>query len=419
MKSILSILLLASALAAHGQIADGAISESQLVFVDGVYDHNDVFYFQPPSGGQDGLRFWDGATQRPHYLALGPNLAMDEVNGNLAVVDLTTANIGNISEFMAEALEATDESEFKSLMGLPASPFSGAWADLTGKPSTFPPSSHTHPWSDITSRPTALSGYGITDAVSTGGSYNNPAWLNTLDYSKLISKPTTLTGFGITDAQPLDPDLTAIAALPTDSFGRSLLTQTSAANVRSLIGAGTGNGTVTSVNLSSTDLTVSGGPIISSGSITANLATTGVTAASYTFGNFTVNSKGQLTAASSGTPYSVASPSTGNSLTIGNSTTVATPTGTAFQPRSGGPCHIIINAQLSGALGLNELVTVAMSSTQNGTYVTVASDVLLIGVLGLTLDRSIASIPVPANYWIKVGRGGTAASATYTRFDIN
>ena len=39
--------------------------------------------------------------------------------------------------------------------------------------------------------------------------------------------------------QPLDSDLTAISGLATDAFGRSLLTQTSAANVRSLIGAGT------------------------------------------------------------------------------------------------------------------------------------------------------------------------------------
>jgi hypothetical protein len=34
---------------------------------------------------------------------------------------------------------------------------------------------------------------------------------------------TTLAGYGITDAQPIDSDLTAIAALSTTSFGRSLL----------------------------------------------------------------------------------------------------------------------------------------------------------------------------------------------------
>lgn len=59
-------------------------------------------------------------------------------------------------------------------------------------------------------------------------------------FAALTGKPTTLSGYGITDAQPLDSDLTAIAALTTTSFGRSLLTQADAAATRSTIGAGTG-----------------------------------------------------------------------------------------------------------------------------------------------------------------------------------
>lgn len=54
-------------------------------------------------------------------------------------------------------------------------------------------------WSKITSTPTTLSGYGITDGVSTGGSYANPAWLTSLAWSKITSTPTTLSGYGITD----------------------------------------------------------------------------------------------------------------------------------------------------------------------------------------------------------------------------
>jgi hypothetical protein len=42
----------------------------------------------------------------------------------------------------------------------------------------------------------------------------------------ITDKPTTLSGYGITDAQPLDSDLTAIAALTTTADGRSLLTAT-------------------------------------------------------------------------------------------------------------------------------------------------------------------------------------------------
>ena len=51
-------------------------------------------------------------------------------------------------------------------------------------------------------------------------------------FAQIGSKPTTLSGYGITDAQPLDSDLTAIAALTTTSYGRGLLTL---ANVAALV----------------------------------------------------------------------------------------------------------------------------------------------------------------------------------------
>lgn len=45
-----------------------------------------------------------------------------------------------------------------------SSSFDGAYASLTGIPSTFTPAAHNQAWSTITSTPTTLSGYGITDA---------------------------------------------------------------------------------------------------------------------------------------------------------------------------------------------------------------------------------------------------------------
>ena len=36
-----------------------------------------------------------------------------------------------------------------------------SWDEIEGKPSTFPPSAHTHAWGDITGKPTTLAGYGI------------------------------------------------------------------------------------------------------------------------------------------------------------------------------------------------------------------------------------------------------------------
>lgn len=71
------------------------------------------------------------------------------------------------------------------------------------------------------------------------------AW-NALPYSTAVvafadvtGKPTTLAGYGITDAQPLDSDLTAIAALSTTSFGRALLALADAAALRTAAGLGT------------------------------------------------------------------------------------------------------------------------------------------------------------------------------------
>jgi hypothetical protein len=53
-----------------------------------------------------------------------------------------------------------------SVSGLATVATTGAYADLSGIPSEFTPAAHNQAWSTITSTPTTLSGYGITDAVS-------------------------------------------------------------------------------------------------------------------------------------------------------------------------------------------------------------------------------------------------------------
>lgn len=67
---------------------------------------------------------------------------------------------------------------------------------------------HNWTWSHITTTPTTLFGYGILDAY-TKTEVDNHNWT----WSHITTTPTTLAGYGITDAQPLDADLTAIAAL--------------------------------------------------------------------------------------------------------------------------------------------------------------------------------------------------------------
>lgn len=77
-------------------------------------------------------------------------------------------------------------------------------------------------WDDIIDTPTTAAGYGLTDVVLNNVVYNNPSWIGSLDWSKITGEPTTLAGYGITDAQPLDSDLTAIAALTGSGLARRI-----------------------------------------------------------------------------------------------------------------------------------------------------------------------------------------------------
>ena len=58
-----------------------------------------------------------------------------------------------------------------------------------------------------------------------------------VSFASVMGKPTTLTGYGITDAQPLDSDLTAIAALSTTAYGRAMLALADQAALRLYVDA--------------------------------------------------------------------------------------------------------------------------------------------------------------------------------------
>lgn len=101
-------------------------------------------------------------------------------------------------------------------------------------------------WSNVAiATATNLTDFNVQGYVTGGASKRAPIALfdarfaaasHTHTFASLTSKPTTLSGYGITDAQPLDSDLTAIAALTTTTFGRSLLTQADASALRSTAG---------------------------------------------------------------------------------------------------------------------------------------------------------------------------------------
>ncbi|MFY8211404.1 MAG: hypothetical protein ACOVLB_01880, partial [Candidatus Nanopelagicus sp.] len=97
-----------------------------------------------------------------------------------------------------------------------------------------------------------------------------------------------------------------------------------AVTISSTGGGGGSGGTVTSVGVSSTTMTVTGSPIISAGIIDVNLSTSGVVAGSYTYPTMSVDAYGRVT-------------SIANAASVGTVTSIGlTTSGTGIQ-LSGGP----------------------------------------------------------------------------------
>lgn len=167
-----------------------------------------------------------------------------------------------------------------------------------------------------------FSGSGLTAAIDNNAVTN--AKINDVDWSKVTGEPTTLSGYGITDAQPVDGDLTAIAALSPsndDIIQRKAgaWTNRTMAQLKTdldLSGTNTGDqttitgnaGTATALQTGRTiaitgDITYTSPSFDGSGNVTAagTLATVNGDVGSFTNANITVNAKGLITAASSGT----------------------------------------------------------------------------------------------------------------------
>lgn len=92
-----------------------------------------------------------------------------------------------------------------------------AWADVTGKPTTFAPTTHTHAWGDVTGKPATFAPViGTTVSTAKAGNY-------VPTYAEITGKPATFspaththTIENVTGLQALLDDLEArLAVLET------------------------------------------------------------------------------------------------------------------------------------------------------------------------------------------------------------
>jgi hypothetical protein len=170
-------------------------------------DEGNLFIFCP--------QIADGAPTNHFYWPLTVNGVEADDQGNINL-----GSLGGVSSITGttDEVEVTDDGSGNYTIGLPddvvSQTFKGKFIDLTGH-----------------------------QFVNSSGDAN---FGGTVAGSNLSGTNTGDNAVNST-SQPVDSDLTAIAALTTTTFGRSLLTQADAAATRSTIGAGTGSGTVTSV----------------------------------------------------------------------------------------------------------------------------------------------------------------------------
>ena len=124
-----------------------------------------------------------------------------------------------------------------------------------------------------------------------------------------------------------NPNIIAATLAANSSSMRTALGVMSSAEVASAIESGSG---VTSVGVSSTDFIVSGSPVTDAGTLTIDLATTGVDPGVYQYPTITIDSKGRISNANVDNPPVTTFNSRSGAVTLQDSDIVSGHTGNRF-----------------------------------------------------------------------------------------
>lgn len=149
-----------------------------------------------------------------------------------------------------------------------------AWADITDKPSSFPPSAHTHDWADVTGKPTTFAPSAHKHPVADITTTNSPTattflrgdgqWIvptNTTYTALTLAEFTTGTATTVRGVsaqllnQQINQKVTGSSTTAPTAFGHSMATAADAGAARLLIGAAASVHTHSSLSISdSTEL---------------------------------------------------------------------------------------------------------------------------------------------------------------------
>lgn len=191
------------------------------------------FAYVDAGSGSDIMSYiWDATSVKYVPQASGnsqetPETIKEKYESNDDTNAFTDADKAKLDGLSGDYLEEGAQIPWTDITDKPTF-FSGAWSDLSGVPSSFPPSTHTHAYGDLTGLPSlfdgawgSLSGVPSTFPPSTHThSYNDlddlPDLEISVDWADIENKPSTFTPSAHTHAYA---DLTGLPSLFSGSWG--------------------------------------------------------------------------------------------------------------------------------------------------------------------------------------------------------